>query len=77
MGSARVCSTAMVCGWQSFDTKKQFRLGLKRANMAMASAAAVDSSKREALAISIPVISQTMVWKFKSASNLPWLISAW
>jgi hypothetical protein len=45
--------------------------------MAMASAAAVASSKSEAFAISIPVRSMTICWKFKSASSRPWLTSAW
>ena len=43
----------------------------------MASAAAVASSNNDALAISIPVKSIIMVWKFKSASNRPCAISAW
>ena len=43
----------------------------------MASAAAVASSRREALASSIPVRSETIVWNIKSASRRPWLISAW
>ena len=37
----------------------------------MASAAEVPSSKSEAFAISILVISQTIVWKFNKASSLP------
>ncbi len=43
----------------------------------MASAAAVPSSSREALATSIPVRSITIVWKLSSASRRPWEISAW
>ena len=43
----------------------------------MASAAAVPSSSKEALAISMPVKSNTMVWKFNKASKRPWAISAW
>ena len=43
----------------------------------MASAAAVPSSSNDALATSIPVRSNTMVWKFNKASNLPCAISAW
>ena len=42
-----------------------------------ASATAVLSSSREALAVSRPVRSDTMVWKFRSASSRPWLISGW
>ena len=43
----------------------------------IASAAAVASSSIEALAIARPVSSQTMVWKFTSASSRPCEISAW
>ena len=43
----------------------------------IASAAAVASSSMEALAMSMPVRSVTMVWKLTSASMRPWLISAW
>ena len=42
-----------------------------------ASATAVLSSSREALAVSSPVRSVTIVWKFRRASNRPWLISGW
>lgn len=42
----------------------------KALHIVMASAAAVDSSSRDELAISIPVKSDTIVWKFRSASNL-------
>jgi len=45
-------------------------------HMCMASAAAVASSSSEALAMARPVRSLTMVWKFNSASNRPWEISA-
>ncbi len=45
--------------------------------MAIASAAAVASSSNEALAISMPVSSLIMVWKFSSASSRPCAISAW
>ena len=43
----------------------------------MASAAAVASSNKEALAIGSPVKSQTMVWKFNKLSKRPCAISAW
>jgi hypothetical protein len=43
----------------------------------MASAAAVASSSMEALVISMPVRSHTIVWKSSSASSRPWLISGW
>jgi len=45
--------------------------------MIIASEAAEDSSKREALAIFRPVSSETTVWKLSKASSLPWDISAW
>lgn len=43
----------------------------------IASAAAVASSSREALAISKPVMSDTMVWKLSKLSSLPWDTSGW
>ena len=43
----------------------------------IASAAAVDSSSIDALAMSMPVRSVTIVWKLRSASSRPWLISGW
>ncbi|KAF4515932.1 hypothetical protein B566_EDAN000169 [Ephemera danica] len=53
-GSARVWSTARVCGWQSCETKNSFRSSPRArdmaAHMAMASAAAVPSSSSDALA---------------------------
>ena len=48
-----------------------------RCAMVIASAQAVASSSSEALAISSPVRSLTMVWKFKSASRRPCEISGW
>ena len=42
----------------------------------MASAAAVASSNKEAFAISIPVKSVIMVWKFNKLSKRPCAISA-
>ena len=42
----------------------------------IASAAAVPSSKRDALATENPVNSQIKVWKLNKASNLPCAISA-
>ncbi len=68
----------MVCGWQSpaTSTVSDFERTLRLARV-MASAAAVASSSMLALAIAMPVSSQTMVWKFTSASMRPWLISAW
>jgi hypothetical protein len=46
-------------------------------HIAIASAAAVPSSSSDALAISSPVRSATIVWKLSSASSRPWAISAW
>ena len=45
--------------------------------MLMASAAAVPSSSREAFAISNPVRSATIVWKFRRTSRRPCEISDW
>ena len=68
----------MVCGWQSRSTKKAVALDFAaRWQSAIASAAAVASSRRLAFATSSPVRSQTMVWKFSNASSRPWLISGW
>ena len=76
---ARVCKTAIVWGWQASSTKKvaPSPLRLTLSVMAMASAAAVPSSRRDALAISRPVRSDTAVWKLSSASSRPCDISAW
>ena len=77
-GAARVCITAMFCGWQFSSTKKAVAFDFAtRCAMVIASAQAVASSRREALAISSPVRSETIVWKFRSASSRPWLISGW
>ena len=56
-----------------------FALSLDRALyiISIASAAAVASSRSEALAISMAVRPVIMVWKFKRASSLPCEISAW
>ena len=77
-GSARVRTTSMVCGWQFASTRKR-SLGdfVTRCNRVMASAAAVPSSSSEALAMSRPLRSAIIVWKFRSASSRPWLISGW
>jgi hypothetical protein len=77
-GLARVWITSIVCGWQSPATRKTLLLLLTlRLAKVMASAAAVASSSMEALAIGMPVRSQTMVWKLISASMRPCEISAW
>ena len=48
-----------------------------RRHSVIASAAAVASSSIDALAIAMPVRSQTIVWKFTSASSRPCEISGW
>ena len=77
-GSARVASTALVCGSASASTTNtwDFALPARRAS-AMASAAAVASSSREAPATGRPVRSETRVWKLISASRRPCEISGW
>lgn len=78
VGSARVRSTATVCGRQSASTRKTPSLTLPtRRESDIASAAAVDSSSREAPEVGSPVRSATTVWKLSSASSRPWLISGW
>ncbi len=68
----------MVCGWQPASTRNRSDSTLLvRCSIAMASAAAVASSSIEALAISIPVRSLTIVWKLSNASSRPWEISGW
>ena len=77
-GSARAATTAMVCGWHSASTKNTFPAWrVERRRRVIASAAAVPSSSMEALVISMPVRSHTIVWKLSSASSRPWLISGW
>ena len=76
-GSARVCTTAIVCGWQSAATTNTFRLPRDAArHIAIASAAAVASSSSELFASGNPVRSATSVWKLTSASSRPCAISA-
>ena len=78
IGSARAATTAIVWGWVSASTKKAGAGCLvDRRISVIASAAAVDSSSMDAPAISIPVRSVTIVWKLRSASSRPWLISGW
>ena len=77
-GSARIWTTAIVCGWHRSSTKNVDRLPRwAPAKSDMASAAAVPSSNSEALAIGSPVRSATTVWKLRSASRRPCAISAW
>ena len=67
----------MVCGWHFGNEENVSLRSLSRWHIVIASAAAVASSSSEALAMSRPVRSVTMVWKFSSASRRPWEISAW
>jgi hypothetical protein len=77
-GCARVSTTAMVCGWAPASTTKTLRLrSCASTHMFIASAAAVASSRREALASGKPVRSPIMVWKLMRASRRPCEISAW
>ena len=62
-GSARVRITSMFWGWHASSTKNFRDLDFDaRSAMVIASAAAVDSSSREAFAMSSPVRSQIIVW---------------
>ena len=77
--SARVRTTAIVCGWQYSSTRYTggSLVVLTASVRCIASAAAVASSSSEALAIASPVRSDTIVWKLSSASRRPCEISAW
>ena len=62
-GAARVRTTSMVCGWQSASTRNTFDFALPtRRAIAIASAAAVASSRSDALASSMPVRSMIICW---------------
>ncbi|WP_259370515.1 hypothetical protein [Streptomyces sp. SCUT-3] len=82
-GSARVRTTATVCGRQSASTTKRpcepagAFVRHPRRDSDIASAAAVPSSSREAPEVGRPVRSATTVWKLISASRRPWEISGW
>ena len=80
-GLARVRTMSIVWGWQASETKKvrwaEVSPSLRRWHIIMASAADVPSSSIDALEISRPVRSQTIVWKLRSASRRPWEISDW
>ena len=78
IGSARVRTTSIVCGWHAASTTNVVPpFGLTRASIAIASAAAVGSSSSDALARSIAVRSLTIVWKLSNASSRPCEISGW
>ncbi len=76
-GSARVASTASVCGRQSASARKMLPLPACRRASVIASAAAMASSSRDAPATGSPVRSATIVWKFSRASSRPCEISGW
>ncbi len=77
-GSARVRITAIVCGRASASTRKTLPVARPaRRDSVIASAAAVASSNSDAPATGSPVRSDTIVWKFSSASSRPWEISGW
>ena len=61
---ARVFTTSIVCGWQRLETKKALPSVSLPADcsMCIASAAAVPSSRSEALLTGSPVRSQIIVW---------------
>jgi hypothetical protein len=75
---ARVRTTSMVCGNASASTTNgPVAVRLARRTNVIASAAAVPSSSRLALAVGNPVRSPITVWKFSRASSRPWEISGW
>ncbi|MNU10254.1 hypothetical protein D3C72_2573030 [compost metagenome] len=54
-----------------------FSRRVTRQAMKAASGVAVEASYIEALATSMPVSSQIMVWNSKMAWSVPWLTSGW
>ncbi len=74
---ARVSITASVCGWSQRSARKVVRPLPERWHIAIASAAAVASSRSEAPATGRPVMSPTMVWKLSRISSRPCEISDW
>ena len=78
IGSARVWITPSVCGNTSASTMNRCDSAFEaRRATVIASAAAVASSSSDALAVGSPVRSETIVWKFSSASSRPCEISGW
>ncbi len=76
--SARETSSACVCGRASASTTKRFEADFDaRRASSMPSTTAVPSSSIDALAVSRPVRSETIVWKLMSASSRPCEISGW
>jgi len=76
-GSARVASTARVCGRQPASARNTLPRPAARRARVMASAAAVASSSMDAPETGSPARSAVMVWKLSSASRRPWEISGW
>ena len=78
IAAARVWITSIVCGRASASTTKgPTAVRFARRTSVIASAAAVPSSSRLALAVGSPVRSPITVWKLSSASSRPWEISGW
>ncbi len=76
--SARLRSRARVCGKVSASTTNVAPAALEaRRASSIPSTTAVPSSSIDALAVSSPVRSETIVWKLMSASRRPWEISGW
>ena len=75
--AARVVTTATVCGRVSASSSRVRPVFTDRRARVIASATAVASSSRLAPEVGSAVRSETMVWKFSSASSRPWLISGW
>ena len=70
--SARVLRTEMVCGATPGSTRNIFFFCEEDAkDMTIASAAAVASSRRDALAMCMPVREMTIVWKLTRDSKRP------
>ena len=78
-GSARVCSTRdrLREGVGVDEERGSSSPSTRGGASVIASAAAVASSSSDAFAIGRPVRSETIVWKFSSASSRPWEISGW
>ena len=76
-GSARVASTARVCGRQPESARNTEPRPVTRRARVMASAAALASSSIDAPDMGRPVRSAVMVWKLSSASSRPCEISGW
>ena len=78
-GSARVRSTASVCGSTSASTRNRCDARRPAAAQQRHRLGRGGAPRRAgcALAVGRPVRSATTVWKLSSASSRPWLISGW